>query len=44
VEFRRGNAHSFGNRLWVVPLTDPDGFRIEFESPTGAPEESELEE
>ncbi len=33
-----------GNRLWVVPLTDPDGYHIEFESPTDAPEESELEE
>ena len=33
-----------GNRLWVVPLTDPDGYRIEFSSPTDAPEESELEE
>src|SRR5262252_9447751 len=22
-----------GNRLWVVPLTDPDGYRIEFDSP-----------
>jgi catechol 2,3-dioxygenase-like lactoylglutathione lyase family enzyme len=33
-----------GNRMWVVPLTDPDGYRIEFESPTDAPEESELEE
>jgi lactoylglutathione lyase len=33
-----------GNRLWVVPLTDPDGYRIEFSSPTNAPEESELEE
>jgi hypothetical protein len=33
-----------GNRLWVVPLTDPDGYRIEFESPTVAPEESELAE
>jgi hypothetical protein len=33
-----------GNNLWVVPLTDPDGYRIEFESPTDAPEESELEE
>jgi lactoylglutathione lyase len=35
---------SVGNRLWVVPLTDPDGYRIEFSSPTNAPEESELEE
>jgi lactoylglutathione lyase len=33
-----------GNRLWVVPLTDPDGYRIDFESPTDAPEESELAE
>ena len=33
-----------GSRLWVVPLTDPDGYRIEFESPTDAPEESELDE
>ena len=33
-----------GNRLWVVPLTDPDGYRLEFGSPTEAPEESELEE
>jgi lactoylglutathione lyase len=33
-----------GNRLWVVPLTDPDGYRIEFSSPTDAPEESELED
>ncbi len=33
-----------GNRLWVVPLTDPGGYRIEFASLTDAPEESELEE
>ena len=33
-----------GNQLWVVPVTDPDGYQIEFESPTDAPEESELEE
>ncbi len=33
-----------GNHLWVVPVTDPDGYRIEFESPTDAPEESELRE
>ena len=33
-----------GNRLWVVPLSDPDGYRIEFSSPTDAPEESVLEE
>ena len=33
-----------GNRLWVVPLADPDGYRIEFESPTDAPEETEFQE
>jgi lactoylglutathione lyase len=33
-----------GNHLWVVALTDPDGYRIEFESPTDTQEESELEE
>lgn len=33
-----------GNNLWVVPVTDPDGYRVEFESPTDAPEDSELEE
>jgi len=33
-----------GNNMWVVGLTDPDGYRIEFSSPTDAPEESVLEE
>jgi lactoylglutathione lyase len=33
-----------GNQMWVVPVTDPDGYRMEFSSPTDAPEESELEE
>ncbi len=33
-----------GNRLWVVSLVDPDGYRIDFESPTDAPEETELED
>jgi uncharacterized glyoxalase superfamily protein PhnB len=33
-----------GNRLWVVPVTDPDGYRMEFASPTDAPEESELKQ
>jgi lactoylglutathione lyase len=35
---------SVGNRLWVVPVTDPDGYRIEFSSSTDAPEDTELEE
>jgi lactoylglutathione lyase len=38
------NRPFVGNRLWVVPVTDPDGYLIEFESPTDAPEESELAE
>ena len=43
-EIQTRKRPSVGNRLWVVPLTDPDGYRIEFSSPTDAPEESELEE
>jgi len=31
-----------GNRLWVTQTVDPDGYRLDFESPTDAPEESEL--
>lgn len=30
-----------GNGLWVVSLSDPDGYRIDFESPTDLPEERE---
>jgi uncharacterized glyoxalase superfamily protein PhnB len=33
-----------GNHMWVVALTDPNGYRIDFESATEAPEESEWEE
>ena len=29
-----------GNQMWVTALSDPDGYRLEFESPTDAPEES----
>ena len=38
------NRPSVGNRLWVVPVTDPDGYRMEFSSPTDAPEDTQLEE
>jgi len=31
-----------GNRMWVTSLFDPDGYRLDFESKTDAPEESEL--
>jgi lactoylglutathione lyase len=33
-----------GNGQWVVPLIDPDGYRMEFSSATDAPEESEFED
>ena len=29
-----------GNRMWVVSLSDPDGYKLFFESATDAPEES----
>lgn len=29
-----------GNNLWVVELSDPDGYRLFFESPTDVPEET----
>jgi lactoylglutathione lyase len=31
-----------GNRLWVTQTVDPDGYRLDFESPTDAAEESVL--
>lgn len=30
-----------GNHMWVVGLSDPDGYKLFFESPTDTPEESE---
>jgi lactoylglutathione lyase len=33
-----------GNGMWVTSLTDPDGYRIEFESYTDVPEETEFTE
>jgi len=38
------NRPSVGNGLWVVSMEDPDGYRIDFSSPTDAPEETELQE
>ena len=29
-----------GNGLWVTSVTDPDGYRLDFESPTDLPEET----
>ncbi len=31
---------SVGNHLWVTSLTDPDGYRLDFESPTDQPEDT----
>lgn len=33
-----------GNGLWVTGVSDPDGYRFEFESPTGVAEETKLSE
>ena len=33
-----------GNNLWVVQLTDPDGYNIAFESPTEVPDETKFSE
>ena len=33
-----------GNSMWVTEVTDPDGYKLFFESPTDAPEESEYME
>jgi hypothetical protein len=33
-----------GNAMWVTVVKDPDGYTLDFESPTDAPEESEYSE
>jgi catechol 2,3-dioxygenase-like lactoylglutathione lyase family enzyme len=33
-----------GNAMWVTRLSDPDGYRLEFESPTDTPEDTKLSE
>jgi lactoylglutathione lyase len=33
-----------GDNMWVVTLADPDGYKIEFESPTDVPEEAKFSE
>jgi lactoylglutathione lyase len=35
------NTPFVGNGLWVVSFSDPDGYRIDFESPTDVTEETE---
>jgi lactoylglutathione lyase len=45
-EFRSRGIHSskpvVENGMWVTSLSDPDGYKIMFESYTDAPEETEL--
>ena len=45
-EFRSRNLDPsepfVGNNMWVTSLHDPDGYRVEFESMTDAPEETTL--
>jgi len=38
------NRPFVGNRLWCVSVVDPDGYKLSFNSPTDAPEESVLTE
>jgi lactoylglutathione lyase len=33
-----------GNNLWVVELSDPDGYKVCFESPTDVPEGTKYSE
>jgi lactoylglutathione lyase len=33
-----------GNNMWVVAFNDPDGYRLDFESPTDVPEETRYSE
>jgi lactoylglutathione lyase len=30
-----------GNNMWVTTMTDPDGYKLDFESPTDVPEETQ---
>jgi len=33
-----------GNNMWVVCFNDPDGYKLDFESPTEVPEETNYSE
>lgn len=33
-----------GNNMWVTVVTDPDGYKLDFESPTDVPEDTKLSE
>ncbi len=38
------NEPFVGNNMWVVGIADPDGYRLDFESPTDVPEETKYSE
>lgn len=40
----KASAPFVGNGMWVTSLRDPDGYSIEFESQTDAPEDSTFDE
>lgn len=40
----RASKPFVGNGMWVTSLSDPDGYKIEFESPTDLPKETEFSE
>jgi lactoylglutathione lyase len=33
-----------GNSMWVTVLSDPDGYKLDFETPTDVPEDTKLSE
>jgi lactoylglutathione lyase len=33
-----------GNSMWVTVISDPDGYKLDFESPTDVPEDTKLSE
>ena len=37
-----GQEPFVGNSMWVTVLTDPDGYKLDFESLTDVPEETKL--
>jgi lactoylglutathione lyase len=40
----RAKTPFVGNAMWVTPLQDPDGYKIDFESPTDVAEETVFSE
>ena len=38
------NEPFVGNNMWVVNFADPDGYKLDFESPTDVPEETKYSE